>query len=881
MARSARLSTTSAVALAIAVGLVVTPALAAAGAVRGQVYVDENRDGRPSAGEGGVAGAVVGFETTVFTRTDDDGRFELSAPGAGFVWVRVPDGFVPAPVYQRVGVGGDLEVDLGLTPLTAQEAAAPFTFVVASDSHMTPSDKAWDRAQFAAAVEQAVALDPPPRFFTIVGDVTQANRPDDFADVDAVLGDLDVPWIPVAGNHDWYDGGAAWRDRYGPASFSFDIQSVHFVVWNAQDSDPVSQAFFEKELALVDPSMMVIVMGHAAPSPAVIATMRNLGVDYLLTGHWHANRVVDHGGGLIELNTQTFVMGGIDYTPAGYRVITIEDGTLSAYHRTVVDTPQLSLVAPAEGSCTATAAGDLDLVVSAEVDASAIAVTASVDCGPELALTAAGGWSYRGRLLGLAPGSHTLTLRARGVSSTVRRDTAIEVCAPATPPAREAGEWPQLQGGPEHRGQQVRPVPPPLEVAWTATIGGHIHQGAPVVSNGVVYVTASDLGGGDQGGVVALDLATGAERWRHVTRRSVRNAPAVGAGVVVAGLVDGEVHGLDAATGALLWTYQLSEGLDSRVGAMFGAPTIANGTVYVGVQRHFAALDLATGAERWSVDPTPRGFWHGSPVAPTVTGGLVLGHFERDWGLVAYDEADGSGQGELWRLTGAPSVAMGGSPLSDGVTVWVANGQAEVGAFDLGTGAPRWSRVLDEQGWDWGYSTPATPALADGRLFVAIQYEHLVALDAEMGEELWRFTAAGESVVHPTHYRGAGMAGFQGSPLVTGSTVWIGGTDGRLTALDAATGAEQWHFDAGAPILSGLAAAGDYLIVPSWDGAVRALVPIVAAPPTPVPPVECPADPEPPGDDGGCCGAGRARGGDAVLLVVALAAILRRRRPQA
>jgi hypothetical protein len=224
MARSARLSTTSAVALAIAVGLVVTPALAAAGAVRGQVYVDENRDGRPSAGEGGVAGAVVGFETTVFTRTDDDGRFELSAPGAGFVWVRVPDGFVPAPVYQRVGVGGDLEVDLGLTPLTAQEAAAPFTFVVASDSHMTPSDKAWDRAQFAAAVEQAVALDPPPRFFTIVGDVTQANRPDDFADVDAVLGDLDVPWIPVAGNHDWYDGGAAWRDRYGPASFSFDIQ---------------------------------------------------------------------------------------------------------------------------------------------------------------------------------------------------------------------------------------------------------------------------------------------------------------------------------------------------------------------------------------------------------------------------------------------------------------------------------------------------------------------------------------------------------------------------------------------------------------------------------------------------------------------------------
>jgi outer membrane protein assembly factor BamB len=226
------------------------------------------------------------------------------------------------------------------------------------------------------------------------------------------------------------------------------------------------------------------------------------------------------------------------------------------------------------------------------------------------------------------------------------------------------------------------------------------------VSNGIVYVTASDLGGGDRGGVVALDLATGAERWRHVTKRSVRAAPAVGGGVVVVGLVDGEIHGLDAATGAPIWTYQVSEGLDSRVGALFAAPTIADGTVYVGVQRHFAALDLATGVERWSVDPTPRGTWHGSFVAPTVSGGLVLGQFDRDLGgVVAYDEAEGAGQGDVWRLLGAPSVAMGGSPLSDGVTVFVANGQAEVGAFDLGTGAPRWSRVLDPQGWDWGYST--------------------------------------------------------------------------------------------------------------------------------------------------------------------------------
>jgi outer membrane protein assembly factor BamB len=347
--------------------------------------------------------------------------------------------------------------------------------------------------------------------------------------------------------------------------------------------------------------------------------------------------------------------------------------------------------------------------------------------------------------------------------------------------------------------------------------------------------------------------------------------------VVVVGLVDGEIQGLDAATGALRWTYQLSEGIDSRVGAMFASPTIASGTVYVGVQRRFAALDLATGAEQWSVDPTPTGYWHGSFVAPTVAGGLVVGQFDRDvGGLVAFDEA---GDGEVWRLKGTPSVAMGGSAVSDGVTVFVANGQAEVGAFDLGTRAPRWSRVLDPQGWDWGYSTSATPALADGRLFVATQYEDLVALDAEMGDELWRFSAAGPSPVHPTHYRGAGMAGFQGSPLVTGTIVWIGGNDGRLSALDATTGAELWHLEVGAPILSGLAAAGDYLIVPSWDGTVRALAPAVAPPAAPPgTPVVCPADPMPPDDDGGCCGTSRGRPGDLALVALAAIVLVRRRR---
>ena len=32
-------------------------------------------------------------------------------------------------------------------------------------------------------------------------------------------------------------------------------------------------------------------------------------------------------------------MGGLDFTPAGYRVFTVDGGKLASYHRTTVDEP--------------------------------------------------------------------------------------------------------------------------------------------------------------------------------------------------------------------------------------------------------------------------------------------------------------------------------------------------------------------------------------------------------------------------------------------------------------------------------------------------------------------------------------------------------------
>jgi MYXO-CTERM domain-containing protein len=842
--------------------LTVEAGAASAANVRGIVYADLDHDGVPSAGEPGLAGTVVAFGDRVFTRTDARGAYSITIPDGvnGQVWARVPDGYVPGPVWAAVRPPhGDHDIDLGMQPLPVGAAPTAVTFVVAADTHMQGPDKGSTTAELIAAIEQSTSTDPQPLFFTILGDITHGSETKQFYQVGEALQHLDVPWVPVPGNHDWVDKGASYRAKFGPENYSFDAGGVHFVVWNSTEDDDAMIAFLRTELSFVDPHMPIVALGHAPPHQVVIDAMVALGVDYLFCGHWHANRVMDHGGGLLELDTEPFIMGGMDFSPAGYRVVTIEGGRMTSAHGTVVDGPYARVVSPADG-CTPPGGGAL--VVAADVGTGSVAVTATIDDVAPIALTYAGGWDWRAPLA-LGAGRHHVHVIAVGPAGATTADADLDVCD-ADPPNLHGGEWPGFQGGPTHAGLRADDLAPPLLTQWTATVGGHVHMGAPVVSRGRVYVTVSDFARGDHGGVVALDLDTGAELWRWTSPLPVRNAPAVADGTVVAAEDDGTVVALDAATGTQRWRYQLGVGIDSLQHTLWASPTIADGVVYVGVQRHFAALDLRTGEPVWQNDPVPKGDWHGTFASAAVGGGVVIDTFHRDLGgLIAWDQASGD---PLWRVEGEPAEAVEASPVIVDDTVYVCNGKDEVRAVDVATGMIRWSAVLDSGGFDWGYAIAGTPAYADGRLFVATQYRDLVALDARTGVELWRH-GAHMAPIHFTHYF-SHSNGYLGSPLVTGRVVWIGAPDGTLTALDAASGAVIWERQLGAPVLSGLAVAGDYLIVAGYDGSVRAL----ARPPG--------LSPRTGGEQGcGCTGGGAPGPGAALLALVTMARLRRRRAP--
>jgi outer membrane protein assembly factor BamB len=81
-----------------------------------------------------------------------------------------------------------------------------------------------------------------------------------------------------------------------------------------------------------------------------------------------------------------------------------------------------------------------------------------------------------------------------------------------------AGDWPQLQHGPQRSGYTEERLVPPFTVAWTRNfqperVAGFVQ---PVVAGGKVFV------GTEAGNFYALDALTGRELWKDTQRTKPR-----------------------------------------------------------------------------------------------------------------------------------------------------------------------------------------------------------------------------------------------------------------------------------------------------------------------------------------------------------------------
>ncbi len=148
---------------------------------------------------------------------------------------------------------------------------------------------------------------------------------------------------------------------------------------------------------------------------------------------------------------------------------------------------------------------------------------------------------------------------------------------------------------------------------------------------------------------------------------------------------------------------------------------------------------------------------------------------------------------KLWRVELGPGYS---GPVSAGDTVFITETRDKktehVRCLDRQTGRELW-----QAGWDGAMSVPffaasngswirATPAVADGRIYVAGMRDLLVCLDAATGQEIWRvdFMTAFESPLP--------AFGFVSSPLLLGDSVYVQ-AGGGFVKLDKATGKVVWR----------------------------------------------------------------------------------------
>jgi outer membrane protein assembly factor BamB len=135
--------------------------------------------------------------------------------------------------------------------------------------------------------------------------------------------------------------------------------------------------------------------------------------------------------------------------------------------------------------------------------------------------------------------------------------------------------------------------------------------------------------------------------------------------------------------------------------------------------------------------------------------------------LRALDQGSGN---VVWSLSGRPGVLSAGN----GILV-LRQHDGGVLALEPSNGEIRWQAGTGVSG-----RTPA--AVADGRVVVAGQ--GVAALDAGDGRTLWS----------------AELGPVAAPPLAVGALVLLGGEDGTLYCLDAASGARLWSYHAGSPL---------------------------------------------------------------------------------
>jgi len=332
----------------------------------------------------------------------------------------------------------------------------------------------------------------------------------------------------------------------------------------------------------------------------------------------------------------------------------------------------------------------------------------------------------------------------------------------------------------QHDGLQTDNLTPPLNLKWTTTLGGNASY--PLIAEGKVFVTATTSQG--EGILYAFNISTGQTAWGPVDIGSSGNfaAATYDSGRVFTLNGAGILQAFSAKKGKLLWTTQITSQY-----SFSSPPTALHGLVYTGAAGSGGtvyAFNERNGSQVWT-----QSVENGDDSSPAVDSkGLYVSYACNQ----AYDFSPKTGN-LIWHYSG-PCEGGGGATTA----------------------------LYQNRLYTRDFEGDLILKASNGKLAGSYSATQLPAFSGKMGYFLNGSTLSAETLSnHSIIWTFTGDGSLITAPIVDGSYVYIGSSQGNLYALDASTGSQVWSTKVGAPMgqteFASLAAGGQVVAVPAGN----------------------------------------------------------------
>jgi outer membrane protein assembly factor BamB len=299
---------------------------------------------------------------------------------------------------------------------------------------------------------------------------------------------------------------------------------------------------------------------------------------------------------------------------------------------------------------------------------------------------------------------------------------------------------------------------------WAFQTGKGVFSTPIVDRNETVYAGSADS--------YFYALHDGRLKWRFKTGEIIDSAGVLGrGGTVTFGSGDEHIYRLRTKDAHVLWRFKArgAPATGQLVNWWEGNVTMGpGGVLYAGNTGGAEYAINPNGRLRW-IHRSGNSVWSNAAIGPD--GSVYFGSL--DLNIYGVDK-----RGKLkWRRgtlgfnTSSPAIGPNG-------TVYVGSFDEQLHALDPRTGEDRWTGKTNDHVY-------ASPALGEGSVYIASADGSIYAFDLR-GVPRWRFDT-GDTI------RSSPVLGK--APRGNGRILYVGSANGKLYALDAATGKRRWSFD--------------------------------------------------------------------------------------